>query len=107
MRLRVRADLPTRAGGIGPPVSARLPAEPQQLLHLVEREPEILGALDEANDPHRLVGELPIAGRTARRPGEQPAAFVVAQRLDVHTRLPGGFANPHRQAPGDKYEPYT
>ena len=91
------ADLFVRDRANAAAVAPGLAAQLQQFLHFVEREPQVLGALDEANDPHGLVGELAVAGGAARRLREQPAAFVVAQRLDVHPRLFRRFTDPHRQ----------
>src|SRR6185436_2461917 len=83
------ADLSAVARGLAP--------QPQQLLDFVEREAEILRALDEADDAHRFVGKLAVAGGAPRRLRQQPAPLVIPQRLDVHARLLRRLANPHGQ----------
>ena len=42
----------------------------KQVFDLVERESEILGALDEAYDPHRVIGKLAVPGCASRRAGQ-------------------------------------
>ena len=68
-------DLPNPRSGDGADataIAALVVAQPQQLFDLVEREAEILGALDEAHDPHRVVRELAVARRPTRRLGSSP-----------------------------------
>ena len=59
----------------------------QQVLDVVEGEPELLSAFDEAHHSHRVggIGAIPRAGPLGF--GQQAAAFVVPQGLGVDPRL--------------------
>ncbi len=73
--------------------------ELEQRLHLLEAETEALGPLDEVDKSHCPVVVQAVPGIAARRLGQQAAAFVVAQCLDVHARLPGDLSCPHETHP--------
>ena len=73
-----------RLAGIGP---AR--RQVQELLHVIEREAEVLRTLDEPQD---LDGVRPVVPVTRVTPGwlaEEAAALVVADGLEVDAGLPG------------------
>ena len=82
-------DLGELVGGSG--LQARGPAayavsmgpRLEQLGHLGEREPEPLGGLDHPEQSHRLRRVEPVPTQAAVRPGQQTAALVVPQGLDV------------------------
>src|ERR1700741_1916152 len=78
------------------PVALAVAAQAQQFLHFVQREAQILSALDEPDDANRIVGELAIAGGTPRRTREEPPALVVPKCLHVHARLRCRLADLHR-----------
>jgi len=65
------------------------------LFDFVQREAEILGALDEADYAHRIVGKFAIAGFAPRRLRQQAAAFVISKRLHVDAGLFGGGSDSH------------
>src|SRR5215831_111021 len=58
-----------------------------QLLDLLEREAQALRLADVADRPHRVVAVFAPAVLRLRRPLEQSAALVEADRLDVHVRF--------------------
>src|SRR3981189_641809 len=67
----------------------------QQVFDVVESEAELLGALDEPHHSHCVVAVVPITRRSARRLGQQAAAFVITQGLAVDMRLGGDLAGLH------------
>ena len=67
----------------------------QELLDLGEREAEPLRLLDRAHEAHRLVVVGAVPGWRSVGLGEQAAALVVAERLDVHPGPGGGFSDAH------------
>ena len=69
-----------------------VPADLEQVGDLVEGEAEPLGGLDDPEQGDRVRRVEPVPARAALRLGEQPAALVVAQRLDVHARRVGHLA---------------
>jgi hypothetical protein len=87
------AGLGQRAGGAA---AVRSPAvQVQQLLDLVEGEAELLGTLDEPQQPHRRIRVVPIAAGGTGRLVQQPAPLVVPQRLAVHTGPAGQLTGAH------------
>src|SRR5262249_44358758 len=68
-------------------IAALLVAKLEQFFDVVEGEAEILCALDEADDADGLVWELAIARVAPRRTRQQPAPFVVPERLDIDACL--------------------
>src|SRR5260221_4858131 len=69
----------------------------EERLDLSEREPQLLGTLDEADDAHRVVPVGAISGRSPVRLRKQASSFVVAERLAIDARLVGNFAGPHER----------
>ena len=67
----------------------------QQLLDVIEGEPELLGALDKPHHPHRVRGVGPIPRPGPRGFGQQTAAFLVPQGLGLDLGLCGDLARPH------------
>lgn len=67
------------------------PVEGQQGRDFVEREPERLGALDEAHAPDSIGGITPLAAEGPGRLGQQAAALVVPDGLDIDA---GGLGEP-------------
>lgn len=59
-------------------------AERKQFADLLEREPELLGPLDESDVGPVLVVEPAVAGRTARHRGQELALFVVANGVNIN-----------------------
>src|SRR6266540_1217411 len=80
--------------------------QPEELLDLVERETEVLGALDEPDHPYGVVVEFPVSGGAAWRAREQAAPLVIAKRLDVDTGLFGGRSDSHHTLHRE-YQLYT
>src|SRR3989442_10822555 len=76
--LRLRAAPHVGAGG------ARIESEGEQRLDLLQREPERLRLLDEAEPAHCAGVEGPVASERARRLRQEPAPLVVPNRLQVH-----------------------
>ena len=75
---------------------ARIAAgQPQVLLDLGEREAEALRLLHRPDEPDRVGVVLPVPALAARRLRQEPAALVVAQRLDVDARALCDLADPH------------
>src|SRR5207253_296646 len=100
-------------------IAALVVAEPQEFFDLVEREAEILGALDEPDHAHRIVRKFAVARFAPRRLRQQPAPFVVSERLhvdaglfccgsDSHVKSPRGYDGPASAGPITlHYQPYT
>src|SRR5688572_20623465 len=68
--------------------AVRVDAQLEQLLDLLQREAEILGASDELHPPNRVPRILAVARRTPSRLRDQALALVEADGLDPYTRLP-------------------
>src|SRR3990172_5369654 len=66
-------------------------AEGEQLGNLVQGEPQLLRVLDESQAGHGVLVVLSVPGRCAARRRQQPAAFVVADGLDIHGGRPGAL----------------
>src|SRR5437867_2773180 len=58
--------------------------EAQQLGDFVQREPDVLGALDEAQPRRRLLSVAPHPGGGALRRGQKAAPLVIADRFHMH-----------------------
>lgn len=58
--------------------------QPQQVFYFLEREPEILGTLDEANAFRSVVGVLPVARPSTEGLGDQTPPLVVTNGLVVY-----------------------
>jgi hypothetical protein len=56
----------------------------EQLLDLLQREPQVLRVLDETEARHRIVAVLAIAGGRAPRGRNQAPPLVMPDCLDVH-----------------------
>lgn len=69
---------PTRWAG------TRAIAELDELGYLGQREPEALRCLDKPEPRNRSLGIQPVYTDAAFRPGQQPAALVVAQGLHMY-----------------------
>ena len=81
-----------RACGCGHPAALH---HGEVVLDLGQAEPGFLRLLDRAQEPHRVLVVPAVPARRPLRPGQQTAALVVAQRLDVDTRSPRHLASPH------------
>jgi hypothetical protein len=79
------------------------PGEPRVLGDLVEREPEALRLLDRPYEAHGLLVVDAVPVRPAPGLRQQPTAFVVAERLDVHSGAAGNLSDPHAEATLDPY----
>lgn len=71
-------------------------AQPEERLHLAQREAEGLSVLDEAHEPHALAVVAPVSVRLPLRRAQQTPSLVVAERLDVDPRRSGHL--PDQQA---------
>src|SRR5204863_406098 len=82
----LRVDLGNLVDGALPQVRGWVPAASgiDEFGDLVQGEPEPLGRFDDVEQGDGLGRVEPVPAHRADRFGEQPAAFVVAQRLDVH-----------------------
>lgn len=69
------------------PVTRRL-NEPKKLADLPQRETECLRPADETKSLHRVQMILPVTALGPRWLGQQPFAFIKADRLDADTRDP-------------------
>src|SRR5437588_10036931 len=75
---------------------ARIDPQGQQLFDFLQRESQSLSVLDETQSSKRIDTVDAIAASRARRPGQDPAAFVIANRRQLYAALPGQFTS--RQA---------
>lgn len=71
-------------------------AEPQELGHVGQGEPERFRATDEPEALLGLGAEAPVSGLRAARGLEQPQTLVVAQRIDGDARSPRELSDAHR-----------
>src|SRR5258708_5893241 len=71
--------------------------ELEECLDLIEREPQLLGAFDEADDAHRVRPVGTVSGLCPVRLRKQASSFVVAKGLAVDTRPVGNLAGPHQR----------
>src|SRR5207247_10985822 len=89
---------------------ARIDPEGEQLPDLLQREPERLRLLDEAEPADRRGVEGPVASRRARRLRQEPAPLVVPYRLPVHAALARQLAGSepfHARSPRSDPTPRT
>ena len=87
------------AGGRQHSVGAPVVGGRQQLPDLGEREAQRLGPADEPQPGDIRIGVLAVLGAAAHRPFEEPAALVVANRLDADAGLPGQVPDRERAHP--------
>jgi hypothetical protein len=59
----------------------------------IQRKPQCLSALDEANPTDKLWRKLPIAGRRTGRLRQQPPPLVIPHGFQIHPRASGEFTN--------------
>ena len=78
-----------------PAVSSRTSLKLEEFFDLVERESELLSALDEPHSGYSVGGKLAIARRAPRRFGKQSPPLVVPDRLNVDAGLLRRLADPH------------
>ena len=57
------------------------------------RPAQVLGSLDETDQANGFGGVLSVARGCPRRLLQEPTAFVVPERLDVHSRFPRYLAD--------------
>ena len=77
-------------------MAALAPLETQQLVDLVEREPEqLLHPLDKADDSNRVYRKLAVTAGAPGRLREEPATFVIANRLNIDAGLLSCLTHPH------------
>src|SRR4051812_44187876 len=76
-------------------IAALVVAQLQQFFDFLEREAEILGALDETDHADRVVRKFAVARLAPRRLWQQPAALVVSERLHVDAGLFCGGSDTH------------
>jgi hypothetical protein len=83
-------------------ITTLLISQPEQFLDFRERESEILRSLDEANNAHGIIRKLAVARRPPLEAREQPATFVVPQRLHIDAGSLRRCSDLH----GDSYPEY-
>lgn len=88
-------QLRLRQGADARPITVGRLSQVAQGLGFVEREAEILGALDELDEGHDVPWVLAVAVRAPGGFWQQPLAFIETQGLPVHARLSGHLADPH------------
>ena len=84
-------------------VRAAAAGEARVLGDLVEREAEALRLLDRLDEADGLLVVGAVAVRRSSGLGQETAALVVAERLDVHSRASRDLADPHGEASLDLY----
>jgi hypothetical protein len=70
-------------------------SQADQGFDLVQCKSQGLTLLDEANEPDRLRGIIPVAGREARRFFQKPALLIKTDGLNVDPGFGGYFSNSH------------